>query len=66
MIENDFTKIVFLEPVNLLNMDISGIIFEESKISLENVPEFDRLNMPCIIEFKKFGLKQLNSGKTKD
>ncbi|KAL4465063.1 hypothetical protein ABPG72_012246 [Tetrahymena utriculariae] len=66
VLENECARIVFQEPVNLYNLDLSQLIFEESRISLEQVSESDRLNKKCIIEFKKFGLKQLNSGKQKE
>ncbi|KAL4466131.1 hypothetical protein ABPG74_004368 [Tetrahymena malaccensis] len=66
VLENDFARIVFQEPVNLYNLDLSQLIFEETKISLEQISDSDRLNKKCIIEFKKFGLKQLNSGKSKE
>lgn len=65
-IENSNVRIVFDETVNLLNADLNGILLEENKISLENVVDSERLNKPCVVQFKKFGLKQLNNGKSKE
>lgn len=56
-IENENVKIVFEAPVNLIGADLTNLVLEESKISLENVPNADRFNVPCTIHFKRLGTK---------
>lgn len=65
-LSNENVSITFQEPVNLLNIDLSNLVFDESKISLEQVSQNERLNKPSVIQFKKLGLKQLNNGKSKE
>lgn len=65
VIENEFARVAFDEPVDLRGVrDLTNLSFAESKISLESVPLADRFNRKCTITFKKFGLKQLQSGKS--
>lgn len=44
VIENEFVKIVFTEPINVLDLDLAGLELEETKISLENIRHSERLN----------------------
>ncbi|EGR33610.1 macronuclear nucleoporin up98a, putative [Ichthyophthirius multifiliis] len=79
---NDFATVLFTQPVNVLDLDLRNIKFEEQQICLfmlddETIQDdeessqrekliYERLNKTAVIEFHKFGNKQIQEGQSKE